>query len=63
MTLEEYYKKKSQIKVPDTLEWYERIDFINKSIEELQSKLSPEDLKEVLAAERRWADKMQSSVG
>lgn len=63
MTLEEYYKKIEQIQVPEGLDLYDRVSYRRTIIEELQKELSPEDLEEIKKRERRWADKMQSSVG
>lgn len=62
MTLQEYRKAVEEIKIPSDLSVARRALYINQEIEKLQSELSSEDLKQVLEEERRWADKMQSTV-
>ncbi|SDE63609.1 hypothetical protein [Riemerella columbipharyngis] len=62
MTLQEYRKAVEELKAPQELDAFDRAKWYTAEIEKLQSELSSEDLKQVLEEERRWADKMQSTV-
>lgn len=53
MTLEEYYKTKENIKVPEELSWENEDKFYFQEIEKLRSQLSPKDLEKVLEDVRR----------
>ena len=62
MTLEEYYKAKENIKVPEGLSWEDEDKFYFQEIEKLRPQLSPKDLEKVLEDVRRFQKKMQSGV-
>ncbi|GEM_PF-396362 len=60
MTLEEYYKAKENIKIPEGLSWEDEDKFYFQEIEKLRSQLSQKDLEKVLEDVRRFQKKMQS---
>lgn len=60
MTLEEYYKAKENIKIPEVLSWEDEDKFYFQEIEKLRSQLSQKDLEKVLEDIRRFQKKMQS---
>ena len=60
MTLEEYYKAKENIKIPEGLSWEDEDKFYFQEIEKLRSQLSQKDLEKVLEDIRRFQKKMQS---
>ena len=62
MSLEDFYKKWEQIKIPKDLPWFEKQDFLKNKRDELLKQLTPSDRKEVESRDRSWASKQQSSV-
>ena len=62
MTIEEYYKAKENIKIPEGLSWVDEDKFYFQEIEKLRSQLSPKDLEKVLEDVRRFQKKMQSGI-
>lgn len=65
MTLEEYYIEweKAKEQIPDGLNSPQRSEWYRTKRKALQDQLSEEDLAIVLERQRRWQEKMQSSVG
>ena len=57
MTLEEYYKAKENIKIPEGLSWEDEDKFYFQEIEKLRSQLSQKDLEKVLEDIRRFQKK------
>lgn len=62
MTLEEYYKAKENIKIPEGLSFSEEMKYYKKELDKLRSQLPPEVLEKVLKNERHFYDKMQSGI-
>lgn len=60
MTLEEYYKAKENIQIPEGLSFSEEMKYYKKELDKLRSQLSPEVLEKVLENVRRFQRKMQS---
>lgn len=60
MTLEEYYKAKENIQIPEGLSFSEEMKYYKKELDKLRSQLSPEVLEKVLEDVRRFQQKMQS---
>lgn len=60
MTLEEYYKAKENIQIPEGLSFSEEMKYYKKELDKLRSQLSPGVLEKVLENVRRFQRKMQS---
>ena len=62
MTLEEYYKAKENIKIPEGLSFSEEMKYYKKELDKLRSQLPPEVLEKVLKNVERFQRKMQSGI-
>ena len=65
MTLEEYYSEWEKVgkQLPKGLDFPQEREWYRTKRKALQDQLSEEDLSIVLKRQRRWQEKMQSSVG
>ena len=57
MTLEEYYKAKENIKIPEGLSFSEEMKYYKKELDKLRSQLPPEVLEKVLKNVERFQKK------
>lgn len=63
ITLEQYHKKVSQLETPAHLLSIEDVHlWWQAQFEELRAELSPEDLAQLNRDEKRWNDKVNSSL-
>lgn len=54
MTFEEYQNAVLQLRPPETLKSYQKLEWLYQKIKELQKQLSPADLEKIAEMERNW---------
>lgn len=62
ITIPEYYTKIDALKASKNLSFFERMDWYKEKIMELRAMLSDKDRKKVEEDQKRWDDKVQSSI-
>lgn len=60
MTIKEYYKEIDALKAPTNLSLFDQIGWLEARVRDIRKKLNVDQLKEVLADQARFKDKMNS---